>query len=97
MASLVRFKEGEKSAWLLVEDKHPMFQAAHGMVTFKIQSDNGKFKSAKCRELIESCAGQLLTNAPYSPETMAIIERSWRTIEEMASVMPLNADLEEEF
>ena len=34
-----------------------MFQAAHGMLNFKFQTENGELKSAKCRELIESCAG----------------------------------------
>ena len=74
-----------------------MFRAAHGIVNFKFQTDNGEFKSAKCRESIESCAGKLITNASYSPETMAIIERSWLTIGEMASVMDFNADLGEQF
>ena len=67
------------------------------MITFNFQTDNGEFKSAKCRGYIKSCTGQLITNAPYSPETMAIVEKSWRTIDEMASVMLLTADLCEEF
>ena len=39
----------------------------------------------------------LHTNAPYSPETMSIIQRSWRTIGEMASVMLIHSGLAEPF
>ena len=72
-------------SWLKMDI--PMFRIS------KFQTDNEGFKRPKYRESIESCAGKLITNAPYSPETMAIIERSWRTIGEMASFMLLNADL----
>ena len=50
-----------------------MVRAGQGMVTFKFRSNNGEFKSAKWRKLIKSCAGQLVTNAPYSPEEVASI------------------------
>ena len=39
----------------------------------------------------------LVTNAPYSPETMSIIERSWRTFGEMPLVMLIHSGVAESF
>ena len=63
----------------------PVMRSVHGMVNYLFQTDNEEFKSERCRDAIELSVGRLITSATYSPETMSIIERSWRTIGEMAS------------
>ena len=63
----------------------------------QFQTDNREFKSERCRDAIELSMERLITSAHYSPETMSIIERSWRTTGEMASTMLLHAGLGEEF
>ena len=48
-------------------------------------------------DAIELSVGHLITCAPYSPEIISIIERSWRTIGEMESTMLLHAGRGEGF
>ena len=69
-----------------MKDNIPWMRAQHGLKGFKFQTDNGEFNSKACKDLVAASGGKLITNCPYSPETMSIIERSWRTIREMASV-----------
>ena len=53
--------------------------AQHELNTFQFQTDNGEFASRKCRDRVAEKGETLVTNSPYSPETMSIIEWPWRT------------------
>ena len=65
-------------------------RAQHGLKSFKFQTDNGDFNSKACKDLVAAFGGKLITNCLYSPETISIIERSYRTMGEMATVMLLH-------
>ena len=69
----------------------------HGLKGFMFQTDNVEFNSRACKDLVAARGGKLVTNCPYSPKTMSIIERSWRTIGEMATVMLLHCGLAENY
>ena len=47
--------------------------------------------------MVQRAGGCFITNAPYTPESMALIERFWRTVHEMATVMLLRSGLGEAF
>ena len=53
--------------------------------------------SRKCRDLVAEKGGTLLTCAPYSPETMPIIELSCRAIGDMTSKMLIHSGVAESF
>ena len=88
--------DGLLEQWL--KDTIPWTRAQHGLKAFLFQTDNGEFASKSCRDLVATQGGILITNnAPYSPETMSIIERSWRTIGEMSSVMLIHSGVAQSF
>ena len=62
-----------------LKDNIPWMRAQHDLKGFKFQADNGEFNSKACKDQVAAFGGTLITNCPYSPETMSIIERSWRT------------------
>ena len=72
-------------------------RAQLGLKAFQFQTDNKDFASGRCRDLVAAQGETLITNAPYSPETMSIIGRSWRTIGEMASVMLIHCEVAKSF
>jgi transposase InsO family protein len=55
-----------------------------------IHSDCGEFNSQKVREYAINSGIQCSTTCPYSPEQNGVIERSWRTLGETATVMLLH-------
>ena len=63
--------EGVLDQWL--KDNIPWMRAQHGLKGFKFQPDNGEFNSKACKDLVAAHGGRLITNFPYSPETMSII------------------------
>ena len=66
--------DGVLDLWL--KDNIPGMRAQLWLKGFKFQTDNGEFKSKACKDLVPSHRGKLITNCPYSPETMLTIERS---------------------
>ena len=61
-----------------------------GSRVFKFQTDNVEFNSKACKDLVAAHGGKLITNCAYSPETISIIERSWRTIVDEATLYAVN-------
>ena len=80
-----------------LKDDIPWMRAQRGLKGFKFQTDNGEFNNKTCKDLVAASRGKLITNCPYSPETISIIERCWRTIGEMATMMLLLCGLAENF
>ena len=74
--------DGEQAQWL--NDTIPWMRAQHNLKCFKFQTDIGEFNSKSCKDLVAASGGEFITNCPYPLERMSIIERSWRTIGEMA-------------
>ena len=70
-------------------------RAHNALLGFMFQTDNGEFNSKACRYLVAASGGKLITNCLSSPETMSIIERSWRTIGQTAIVMLLHCGMAE--
>ena len=87
--------DGVLEEWL--KDTIPWMRAQHGHKGFKFQTDNGEFHSEACKDLVAAHGGRLITNCPYSSETVSIIERSWRTIGEKTTVTLLHCGLAENF
>ena len=86
--------DGVLDQWF--KDNIPWMRAQHGVKGFKFQNI-GELNSKACKDLVAASVGKLITNCPHSPETMSIIERSWRTIGEVATVMLLPCGLAENF
>ena len=63
----------------------------HNITSFKLQSDNGEFQSKNVRALLEDKTrrrpGMLLAGSAYTPQHQGFIERTWRTVGEIARVM----------
>ena len=70
---------------------------ALGLTTFCIQSDNGEFKSDAIERYLHSVGGTRKVCCAYTPELMAVIERLWGTIRNMASAMMIQAGLSEPY
>ena len=92
---IVKKVDGVLDQWL--KDNISWMRAQHRLKGFKFQTDNGEFNSEACKDLVASHWGKLITNCPYSPATTSIIERSWRTIKEMVTVMLLHCGMAEHF
>ena len=81
----------------LLEAEIPKLRARHGLRDFIIHSDVGEFQSDKIRVLVRSYGGEIEKGSAYTPEHSCFIERSWRTIKEMASTMIIAAGLSEPY
>ena len=79
------------------KDNIPRMRAQHGPKWFKFHTDNGKFNSKAYKDQVASSGGILITNYPYSPETMSILERFWRIIVEVAAMMLIHCGFAENF
>ena len=75
---------------LLLKDNFPWMRAQHGLKGFKFQADNGETDRNVCKALVAALGGILITNCPYSPETMPIIERSWGIFGEIVFLQKFN-------
>ena len=59
----------------------------------KFQTGNGEFNIEAHKDLVATSGGLFISKCPYSPETMSIIKRSWRTTGEMTTVMLLHCGM----
>ena len=64
---------------------------------FTIWSDVGEATKHSISDLVNLHGGKMYHSCAYTPETMAVIERLWRTMTEMSSVMLLSSGLSEPF
>ena len=60
--------DGVLEQWL--KENFRWMRAQHGLKGFKFQTDNGEFNNKACKDLVAASGGKLITNCPYSPETM---------------------------
>jgi uncharacterized protein involved in tolerance to divalent cations len=71
--------------WL--NDVIPYCKSEHNMTSFTLQTDGGEMQSDVIRAMVKEHAGELVMGTPYTPELQAFIERSWRVLKEIATVM----------
>ena len=81
----------------LLESEIPKCRLRHGMKDFIIHSDVGEFQSDKIRGLVRAAGGEIQKGSAYTPEAQCFIERSWRTVKEMASTFILASGLSEPY
>ena len=62
-----------------------------------IQSDNGEFKSDAVEKYLHSVGGSRRVCCAYTPELMAVIERLWGTIHNMATALLIESGLSESY
>jgi hypothetical protein len=81
----------------VVQKEIAHLRATTTLKSFIIQADNGEAKSKSITDYLATVGGSLCTCCAYTPETMAMIERLWGTIHNMASAMMISNIMAEPF